>query len=60
MYFVSSLISMQCTFDDTEIFSNVYDDVSDDTLTAAVCIQHRVTADAALFRSFPSVFDLIS
>lgn len=44
--------------DDTVIFSNVYDDVSNDTPNAAV--QHRVTADAALFRSFPSMFDLIS
>lgn len=34
--------------DDTVIFSNVYDDVSDDTPNAA--IQHRVTADAALFK----------
>lgn len=44
--------------DDKVIFSNVYHDVSDDTPNAAV--QHRVTADAALFRSFPNVFDLIS
>jgi len=45
-----------CTYDDI-IFSNVYDDVSDDTPNAAV--QHRVTADAAFRYSFPSLFDLI-
>lgn len=49
---------LQYTCDDTVIFNNVYDDVFDDTPNAAV--QHRLTADAALFISFSSVFDLIS